>query len=245
MKSYAQMVLRFSNQVCKSKLVDLLLFLIALRNSTWKLFQKLKFFSQLPIGEIMFKLIGFISQIISIYSMLCFIRIILSWIPSLSYSKFTQVLAKICDPYLNIFRKLNLQIVNLDFSPIIAFIILSGVSSILQAISVMQKFSLGIILAITINMIWTAISSILLLLIIILVVRLVVLLLNKDSIGFWGSLDSMIYKISRPITKVFFKNKFVNLQTTIIITLVATILVRILGSYLFRLLFNIFQGLPI
>lgn len=193
----------------------------------------------------MFKLIGFISQIISIYSMLCFIRIILSWIPSLSYSKFTQVLAKICDPYLNIFRKLNLQIVNLDFSPIIAFIILSGVSSILQAISVMQKFSLGIILAITINMIWTAISSILLLLIIILVVRLVVLLLNKDSIGFWGSLDSMIYKISRPITKVFFKNRFVNLQTTIIITLVATILVRILGSYLFRLLFNIFQGLPI
>ena len=62
----------------------------------------------------MFKLVALISQIISIYSILCFARILLSWIPSLSYSKVTQFLAKICDPYLNLFRKLPLQFASLD-----------------------------------------------------------------------------------------------------------------------------------
>ena len=192
----------------------------------------------------MFKLVALISQIISIYSILCFARILLSWIPSLSYSKVTQFLAKICDPYLNLFRKLPLQFASLDFTPIIAFIVLSGISSILQAIVATGKFSLGVILAITIQMLWTAISSILLLIIILLVVRLVTLLINKDSIGFWGNLDSFIYKIFRPITNLIFKDKFVNLQITVIIALALTIILRIAGSLLINLIFNLLQGLP-
>lgn len=192
----------------------------------------------------MYNLIGILAKLTSVYSMLCFVRIILSWIPSLSYSKVAQILAKICDPYLNLFRKIPLQFANLDFSPIIALIVLSGVSSILQTIAVMEKISLGVILAIIIQMIWAAISSILLLLIIILVVRLVVLLLDKDSIGFWSSLDSLIYKIARPITKLFFKNKFINLQTTIIIALISTIILRIVGNIIVNILFKILQGFP-
>ena len=192
-----------------------------------------------------FSLIGFIAQLVSIYSMLCFIRIILSLIPQFSYSKVAQILGKICDPYLNIFRRLPLHIANLDFSPIIAFIILSGISTILQYIATLQRISLGIILAITLQMIWSAISSILLLFIIILAVRLVVLLMNKDSIGFWSSLDTMIYKLARPVTKVFFKNKFVNLQTAVIIALVSMIILRFLGGLLFTILVNLLQGFPV
>ena len=192
-----------------------------------------------------FSLIGFIAQLISIYSMLCFIRIILSWIPQFSYSKFAEILGKICDPYLNIFRRLPLHIANLDFSPIIAFIILSGISTILQYIATLQRISLGIILAITFQMIWSAISSILLLFIIILVVRLIVLLMNKDSIGFWSSLDTMIYKLAQPVTKVFFKNKFVNLQTAVIIALVSMVILRFLGGFLFTILVNLLQGFPV
>jgi YggT family protein len=146
---------------------------------------------------------------------------------------------------LNIFRKLPLHIANLDFSPIIAFIILSGISTILQYIATLQKVSIGIILAITLQMIWSAISSILLLFIIILAVRLVVLLMNKDSIGFWSSLDTMIYKLARPVTKLFFKNKFVNLQTAVIIALVSMVILRLLGGFLFTILVNLLQGFPV
>ena len=152
-----------------------------------------------------FSLIGFIAQLVSIYSMLCFVRIILSWIPQFSYSKVAQILGKICDPYLNIFRKLPLHIANLDFSPIIAFIILSGISTILQYIATLQKISLGIILAITLQMIWSAISSILLLFIIILAVRLVVQRIHtvgKVGIGFVRQIRTRIKRRR----KVFFRN---------------------------------------
>ena len=177
--------------------------------------------------------------------MLCFVRIILSWIPQFSYSKVAEILEKICAPYLNLFRKIPLQFANIDFSPIIALIVLSGISSILQTIAVLEKISLGVILAIIIQMVWAAISSILLLLIILLAVRLVVLLLNKDSIGFWSSVDSLSYKIARYVIKTFFKNKFVNIQTTTIIALVSMIILRLLGGFLFTILVNLFQGFPV
>jgi hypothetical protein len=45
MKSYAQIVLRFSNQDCWFKLVDLLLFLISLRNSDLEVISKFENFS--------------------------------------------------------------------------------------------------------------------------------------------------------------------------------------------------------
>ncbi len=192
----------------------------------------------------MYNLIGLLAKLASAYSLLCFVKIILSWIPSLSNSKVSEILGKICDPYLNLFRKIPLQFANIDFSPIIALIVLSGISSILQTIAVLEKISLGVILAIIIQMIWAAISSILLLLIILLAVRLVVLLLNKDSIGFWSSVDSLSYKIARYVIKIFFKNKFVNIQTTTIIALVSTIILRIAGNIIVNLLFKSLQGFP-
>lgn len=185
----------------------------------------------------------FLSQILTIYSFACFIRILLSWIPSLAYTKVTQILAKICDPYLNLFRKIPLQFARLDFTPIIALFVLNGITNICNSIAVLQKFSLGIVIAIIIQMIWSLISSLLLILIILVTVRLILLLFNKDNINFWNQLDSQIYKFTRPITKFFPKNKFINLQTTIIIALITLILLRFVGGYIFAFLINLFQGL--
>jgi hypothetical protein len=55
----------------------------------------------------------------------------------------------------------------------------------------------------------------------------------------------MIYKLARPVTKLFFKNKFVNLQTAVIIALVSMIILRFLGGFIFTILVNIFQGFPV
>jgi hypothetical protein len=70
------------------------------------------------------------------------------------------------------------------------------------------------------------------------------LILNKDSIGFWSSVDSLSYKIARYVIKIFFKNKFVNIQTTTIIALVSTIILRIAGNIIVNLLFKSLQGFP-
>ena len=57
---------------------------------------------------------------ISLYTTLCFVRIILTWIPGLEYSKVGQILSAICDPYLKLIKKIPLNLGNLDFSPMLA-----------------------------------------------------------------------------------------------------------------------------
>lgn len=65
------------------------------------------------------RLIGFC---FTAYTVLLMVRIIGSWIPSLSYTKFMRFVSFYTDPYLNIFRRWIPPIGGvLDLSPILAF----------------------------------------------------------------------------------------------------------------------------
>lgn len=76
-----------------------------------------------------------VSQIISLYSFLCLIRIVLSWIPSAANSSFGQILSSLCDPYLNWFRRFPFtRIGMIDFSPILALGVLSVGSDMIARI---------------------------------------------------------------------------------------------------------------
>ena len=67
------------------------------------------------------KIFSLLAAAISLYTMLCFVRIILTWIPSLNYSKFGHFMATLCDPYMNYFRRFRfLRFGNLDFSPVLS-----------------------------------------------------------------------------------------------------------------------------
>jgi YggT family protein len=78
-------------------------------------------------------LIKIINNIFYFYSLLILLRIFLSWIPSINwYQQPIKFLREICDPFLDIFRRIIPPIGGLDFSPIIAFIALE----ILQIIAV-------------------------------------------------------------------------------------------------------------
>ena len=72
-----------------------------------------------------------LATVVSIYSSLCLVRIFLTWIPQANYSKFGQFMSAICDPYLNIFSRVRfLRIGMIDFSPILAFALLSALASV-------------------------------------------------------------------------------------------------------------------
>ena len=89
-----------------------------------------------------------LAGLISIYTMLCFIRIILTWFPSMTYNKFTLFLSRICDPYLNIFRRIQfLRLGYVDFSPAVAVALLVAVSSLVSNIALQQRIYVGGIVA--------------------------------------------------------------------------------------------------
>ena len=187
-----------------------------------------------------------LSSLISIYTLLCIVRIVLTWIPDLNYSAFGQFLSKICDPYLNIFRKIRiLQIGFIDFSPIVAIGALSVLSSLINQMLFYGRFSVGYLLASLVQVGWTAISSILTIYNIILLIRLVVALLKKDySSSLWSNLDRIIYPIQSKITGTIFKNKVISNTLGIGITLIACVLLQIVGSWLFGFIATLLSYIP-
>ena len=57
-----------------------------------------------------------LASVVSIYTLLCFVRVMLSWFPGAEYSKFGRVLCQMCDPYLDIFRRFRFLPVSMSES---------------------------------------------------------------------------------------------------------------------------------
>ena len=77
-----------------------------------------------------------IASLADVYSMIIFVYVLMSWIPTKRgiLADIDNVLAKICDPYLNLFRKFIPPLGGMvDVSPIIALLVLQfGVRLILS-----------------------------------------------------------------------------------------------------------------
>ncbi len=74
-----------------------------------------------------------------IYFFLIIIYVLMSWIPGLRESSFGELVEKVVEPYLGIFRSIIPPLGMIDFSPIVALLALnliqSGVYTILDWIS--------------------------------------------------------------------------------------------------------------
>lgn len=69
---------------------------------------------------------------LQIYSILLIVRILLTWFQGAEWAYgIISFLSPITDPYLNIFRSLIPPLGGMDFSPILAFILLSVVQQLL------------------------------------------------------------------------------------------------------------------
>ncbi|WP_175638840.1 YggT family protein [Metabacillus schmidteae] len=83
-------------------------------------------------------LFSIINTLITFYSYALIVYILLSWFPGARESGFGQFLAKICEPYLEPFRKIIPPLGMIDISPIVAILALRfasyGVASIFSMI---------------------------------------------------------------------------------------------------------------
>ena len=181
-----------------------------------------------------------IASLVSIYAMLCFARIFLTWIPDLAYSQVGRVLSSICDPYLNLFRRLRfLRFASFDFSPTIALCVLIGISAILSNIALAGTITVGILLAVIVNMIWSIVSAITFFIIIILLVRLAILIFSQRYNPMWEQLDRSITPIVYKVSQLIAGGRRMSYKTALIISTVAVALIH----FGLKILFGILIGL--
>ncbi len=81
-------------------------------------------------ASLVFELFRVISTFIGFYTALVFIRILLSWFPNINwFDPPFSILSQLTDPYLNLFRSIIPPLGGLDFSAILALLLLQVVQS--------------------------------------------------------------------------------------------------------------------
>jgi len=203
---------------------------------------------------------SFIASILGIYSTVLIIRIIISWFRVLNgrngwrtsdqqpsaLENIDTILGKICDPYLNLFRGAKgLRRGNMDFTPLLAFVVLNLVRSILSLIGEATSFTLWTILAIIVNGLWSSIFSFLLiLLIILLIVRLVIGNSRNPSSNNWiNTIDPLIDSPVSFIYRLFYNKRKVDDQKVVITALIFYVVLYIGLSWGVNALINLLLSL--
>jgi YggT family protein len=76
---------------------------------------------------------------VNIYYVLLIVRILLSWFPTVNwFNPPFSILSQLTDPYLNLFRSIIPPLGGLDFSPMLAFLVLFVVQQILTPLAGMR-----------------------------------------------------------------------------------------------------------
>lgn len=80
----------------------------------------------------MFSFISIVSRLITFYEFLVVAHCILSWLPVGGFvADVKEVIAKLCDPYLSLFRRFIPAFSGIDFSPMVAVLVLELVKRLL------------------------------------------------------------------------------------------------------------------
>jgi len=168
----------------------------------------------------MSNLMSVLAGITSVYMILIFIRILLTWFPGADFGRFFVFLRSICDPYLAWFRRFRIfKNSPIDFSPVFALAFLSLLHQVFISWSQMGRFSIAIILILLLNALWSVLSWVLGFFIIILILRMIAFLGNSNIYSpFWRFVDFIAQPVMYRISRIFFPNRII--------------------SYLFRIIFS-------
>ena len=74
-----------------------------------------------------------LTRLIELYGLVIVVYCLMSWIPQMTgwINDLYSVLGKICDPYLDLFRKVIPSAGGIDFSPIVALLVLAAISRLI------------------------------------------------------------------------------------------------------------------
>ena len=95
------------------------------------------------LAELVKALALLMSLVFNILYIILVVRIIISWVGADPYNEIVQVVCRITDPILEPLRRLPLQLGGIDFSPILAFFLLSVLNSVISGILARLAMRLG------------------------------------------------------------------------------------------------------
>ncbi len=192
-----------------------------------------------------------ITAVLSVYMLLLMIRIILTWfqhpgspVSAQAGGKAAGFLARITDPYLNLFRGMHfLRAGMLDFSPVFAMVVLGMVIQLTSAIGQTGQISFGLISALLVTAVWGVFSFILEILIVFMVIRFISTFFRAGYSPLWRNLDNLLYRVIEKVLSLF-TDRELQYRTAMLITGGIFLAVVIAGEIGIRQLSNYLYNLP-
>lgn len=169
-----------------------------------------------------------LAWLVGVYSTVIVIRVLVSWIRTFTrrnqYNGFSysdpnqnpsvvdtvdEILGKIADPYLGLFTRVtSLRRGSVDFTPLLALVMLNLAKSILSIIAQAGSITLWLVLAIIVRGLWTVISFVMVFMLILLVIRFFVGRGNgMQTSGMIDFLDPILDIPVGKVYKVFYRKK--------------------------------------
>jgi YggT family protein len=181
-----------------------------------------------------------LAALVSVYSLVCVLRIVMAWFPSGMLGSSAGFLVRVTDPYLAIFRRVSfLRSGGIDFSPIAALAVLAALSRALSIASY-GALSAGLLLALVIETIWSPIAFLLSFFTIISVARIVAYLARWNSLHpVWRAVDAMVNPMLFKIKSLIYKDRIVNYMQGLITGALILLGLRISGGVLIGLLVGV------
>lgn len=104
-------------------------------------------------------LASILASLLSFYSLLIWLRIVITWI-RIPQNPLSHALAKIVDPYLDLFKSITaLKRERFDLTPLAALAALSVVQSMLRLYGSYGTITLGMVLALLLQTLWSYLAS--------------------------------------------------------------------------------------
>lgn len=187
-----------------------------------------------------------VSALLSIYILLIFIRILLTWFQGPYLGKPMEILIAVTEPYLAYFRRFTIfRAANIDFSPIAGIIVLVILQNITSTIARVGSISIGIILGIIVSAVWSAFSFILVLFLILMIVRLLGFAFRVNPVSpIWQTLDFIIQPVVLPISNFLSGNRPLPYPTRIAIGGAVLLVGFLVLRFIMHLVIQLLMGLP-
>lgn len=194
-------------------------------------------------------ILAILASLLSIYAIICVVRIILSWIPRATFHPVTKLLATICDPFLDLFHGIRwMRLGSLDFSPAIALCLLGAVSTILSHLASSPAIRMGTILSLLVQTIGSILSSVISLLILLFVIRLIMILVSGSAFSsnpVTYQIDQTLGPVVTAISRTFTGSRKISYKTGLIISIVTLIVLNVIVLILFSYLANLLVTMAI
>ncbi|MDR2419085.1 MAG: YggT family protein [Treponema sp.] len=189
-----------------------------------------------------------LATLTSLYMILIFVRIILTWFSEAEYGKSPKILYDITEPYLKWFRRFTgIRAGMLDLSPIVAMTVISLVNQIFLFLARYGRIRLGIILAMLVSALWSVVSFLLGFFTVILVLRLIAYLSRQDIYytPFWKIIDTISQPVLYRIKRILFGPRIVNYRNGLIVSILTLAGIAVGLHFLVGFVFSMLGNFPL